>query len=323
MSKLTIVMYHYVRDLRHSRYPEIKGLQTELFEQQIAYIARRYNPISAYDLIEAVVGGEELPPKAILLTFDDAYTDHFKSVFPTLERARIPACFFPPAKCILDHKVLDVNKIHFILASVSNKKDLVAAIYQSVHQNRAAYGLDPIETYWERLAIANRRDPAEVVFVKRMLQRELPRALRKILTDALFKTFVTDDELAFAQELYMSVDQIVLLQSTGMYIGNHGFEHYWLDSLSENQQRREIDLSLNFLRTIGSDTDRWIMCYPYGAYDKTTLRILREKNCTVGLTTRVDIANISTDDPLILPRIDTNDLPKSADAAPNEWMKKA
>ncbi len=78
MSKLTIVMYHYVRDLRHSRYPEIKGLQTELFEQQIAYIARRYNPISAYDLIEAVVGGEELPPKAILLTFDDAYIDHFK-----------------------------------------------------------------------------------------------------------------------------------------------------------------------------------------------------------------------------------------------------
>jgi len=323
MSNLTIVMYHYVRDLGHSRYPEIKGLQTELFEQQIAYIAKRYNPISAYDLMEAVVGGEELPPKAILLTFDDAYIDHFKSVFPRLEKANIPACFFPPAKCILEHKVLDVNKIHFILASVANKNDLVAAIYRSVQQNRTAYGLDPIEVYWERLAIENRRDPAEVVFVKRMLQRELPTALRSILTETLFKTFVTADELDFAQELYMSVDQIALLHSAGMYVGNHGFEHYWLDSLSEYQQRREIDLSLNFLRTIGSDTDRWIMCYPYGAYDKTTLRILREKNCTIGLTTRADIANTSTDDPLILPRLDTNDLPKSADAAPNEWMKKA
>jgi len=32
---LTIVMYHYVRELKHSRYPEIKGLAIDDFKEQI------------------------------------------------------------------------------------------------------------------------------------------------------------------------------------------------------------------------------------------------------------------------------------------------
>lgn len=31
--KLYIAMYHYTRDLKHSRYPEIKGLDVPLFRQ--------------------------------------------------------------------------------------------------------------------------------------------------------------------------------------------------------------------------------------------------------------------------------------------------
>ena len=37
MSKLYIAMYHYVRDLKNSRYPDIKGLDISLFKQQIAF----------------------------------------------------------------------------------------------------------------------------------------------------------------------------------------------------------------------------------------------------------------------------------------------
>ena len=323
MNRLTIVMYHYVRDLRHARYPNIKGLQTELFHQQIAYIAKHYNPISADDLIEAILNDEQLPPKAILLTFDDAYIEHFNVVFPVLEQARISGCFFPPAKCVLERHVLDVNKIHFILACVANKHELVESINQSVDLHRADYQLQSIDAYWDRAAIANRHDPAEVVFVKRMLQRDLPEALRENLTDALFKKHVADDERAFAQELYMSVEQVACLQRNGMYVGSHGFNHYWLNSLPDAEQRQEIDSAKIFLRTIGSNTNRWIMCYPYGAYNETTLNILRESNCVAGLTTRVAIANIGADDPLTLPRLDTNDLPKDAGAAPNEWTRQA
>ena len=40
MGKLHIVMYHYTRDLRHSRYPKIKGLDLELFKEQIQWFTR-------------------------------------------------------------------------------------------------------------------------------------------------------------------------------------------------------------------------------------------------------------------------------------------
>ncbi len=40
MSKLHIVMYHYVRELQVSRYPEIKGLEYSLFEQQLKFFKK-------------------------------------------------------------------------------------------------------------------------------------------------------------------------------------------------------------------------------------------------------------------------------------------
>ena len=35
-NKVTIVMYHYVRDLEYNRLTDIKGLDIELFKEQFA-----------------------------------------------------------------------------------------------------------------------------------------------------------------------------------------------------------------------------------------------------------------------------------------------
>lgn len=41
--KLTVVMYHYVRDLQNSRYPQIKGCDVRLFKEQIKFLQKHYN----------------------------------------------------------------------------------------------------------------------------------------------------------------------------------------------------------------------------------------------------------------------------------------
>jgi len=324
MSQLvSIIMYHYVRELRNSRYPEIKGLDIDLFKEQVAYIKKHYNVISAYDLMDIIIANSDLPPKALLLTFDDAYIDHFTQVFPVLDKQKLPGLFFPPAKAVLEHQVLDVNKIHFILASVPNKSELVDDIFRFIDENRSSYELETNEYYWQPIGKQDRFDLPEVIFIKRILQRELPESLRKIITDSLFRKYVTNDEAAFSQELYMSVEQISHLQRNGMYIGSHGFNHYWLDYISDNDQKKEIDLSLQFLRSIGSNTERWIMCYPYGAYNNSLLHLLKDRSCVAGLTTNVGIADLGKDNPLTFPRLDTNDIPKNSNASPNEWTIKA
>ena len=322
--ELTIVMYHYVRNLKHSRFPEIKGLTTEQFKEQITYIKKYYNVISGRDLLGAISSRHEIPPKALLLTFDDGYSDHFTQVFPILDQEGITACFFPPAKCMLERKVLDVNKIHFTLASVPNKTKLVNSILNSVTEYRGEVQFLTEDDYWNKFAVPNRFDSKEVVFIKRMLQRELPEKLRKIIVDDLFKKYVSSDEEAFSQELYMSLDQLRCLHRHSMYIGCHGYDHSWLDHLQSGEQETEINRSIEFLKSItGMEMKGWIMCYPYGAHNDSLLTILANHGCKLGLTTEIGLADFNRHNPLTLPRLDTNDLPTDAQAKPNQWTTKA
>jgi len=323
VNNLTIVMYHYVRDLQYSRYPEIKGLSKDDFKGQIQYIKRHYNVISGPELMNAIVEGAPLPPRPLMLTFDDGYIDHFTTVFPVLDRENLPGCFFPPAKCILENTVLDVNKIHFVLATTPEKRRLIEHILNSIDENRSHYNLLPSTIYWEKLAKPNRFDPAEVVFIKHILQHELPVELRQCIIDELFSRCVTNDEASFSLELYMNPEQMRVLQKHGMYVGSHGYDHFWLNTLSTKRQEQEIDQSLIFLKSVGADVGRWIMCYPYGAYDDSLLSVLKSRKCIVGLSTDVGLASLHENNPLTLPRINTNDLPKDSNASANEWTLKA
>jgi peptidoglycan/xylan/chitin deacetylase (PgdA/CDA1 family) len=314
-------MYHYVRDLRRTRYPDIAALQTEAFRGQVDYIQRHFDVISARDLMGAVEEDMSLPDRPALLTFDDGYLDHFTQVFPILDDAGIPAAFFPPAKSILERTVLDVNKVHYILASASQPGEVVARVETLMQKGQHEFDLDPVEQYRSRLAVPGRYDAAETVYVKRLLQRELPHALRRRITDDLFREFVDVDESVLAEELYMTLDQARTLARNGMYIGSHGYDHSWMDHLTPEEQKRDVARSLEFLDAVGTPLNRWMMCYPYGSHNATLRAIVREEGCVVGLATHVDLASLGTDDPLALPRIDTNDLPVEAEAQPNEWTQ--
>ena len=324
---LTVVMYHYVRDLKNSRYPAIKGLQTELFKGQIEFLKKNYNFVKVEDVINAFHGNVELPPHSVLLTFDDAYSDHFNTVFPILYNEGIQGAFYPPVKAVTEHTVLDVNKIHFILASTNDgdMNKLINEIKIQLNEFRSEYNLETFEYYFEKLAIANRFDPKEVIFVKRLLQVELPEKLRNIITNKLFNKIVGIEESAFSRELYMSLDQIKTMVKCGMHIGSHGYDHYWLGSLPREKQEFEIQKSVEFISEVGGDINNWSICYPYGNYNQDTLDILQKNGCRLGLTTQVaTISRSSIDNSLYiytLPRLDTNDLPKDISASVNKWYK--
>jgi peptidoglycan/xylan/chitin deacetylase (PgdA/CDA1 family) len=306
---LTIVMYHYVRDLQRSRFPGIKGLSLERFRRQLDYIQAHYTPICAEDLIGALSSPKELPPNPILLTFDDGYSDHFANVFPLLDARGIKGCFFPSAQVVFENKVLEVNKIQFVLASVPNAGALLEQVFSSLAEFHSAHGLKTREAYLQTVSAEHRYDTPQVTVLKRLLQRELPEPVREEIVRRLFAEHVTSDEAAFACELYMSMDQIACLRRHGMHIGSHGYAHVWLDHVCPETQAVEIDRSLEFLRKLRVGKDEWTMCYPYGGFNGPLLEILRDRQCRLGFTVEARVADLDVDDPLTLPRIDTNDLP--------------
>ncbi len=312
---LTFIMYHYVRDLARSRYPEIKGLTNQEFSAQLEWLSRRYKFLTWQELV-ALQNDErsEAPANAAVLTFDDGYIDHFHTVFPMLHHAGIQGMFFPPAKAILERRVLDVNKIHFILSSVEDKCELAEGLKNAIASRREAYALRPAVDYWSEYGKPSRFDTAEVVFIKRLLQKILPPSARSEILEEMFCRFVNVDEGTLANELYLTLDQLRLMIRCGMYVGAHGYEHRWMDALTPAEQEFEIGKSIEFLRAAGAPTADWVMCYPYGATNDDLVALLRQSQCAFALTTRVGLAADMRSERYRLPRMDTNDFPKTNSA---------
>ena len=309
MSKIYISMYHYVRDLKNSRYPEIKGMDVSLFKQQIAFFKENFNPVTIEEVIAHFDNGYQLPERPLLLTFDDGYIDNFTTAFPILQEEGIQGSFFIPGKTFTENVLLDVNKIHFVLACAPIDElysDVVNEVDHLISNNE--YSEMTKEEMIEKYAVANRFDPKEVIFVKRVLQMVLPEEIRNRISSELFKKYVGIDEDKFARELYMNIDQIKCMKRNGMYIGLHGYDHYWLGKLDKDKMEKDIDRSMEVLSDV-LDKDSFIMNYPYGNYNDDVLSYLRSKGCKLGMTTEVKVADTEKDDRLLLPRLDCNDFP--------------
>ena len=308
MNKVVIVMYHYVRNLRQATYPNIKALDVNDFSNQLDYLHLHYQVITMADLFAAVTSNYQLPPNAVLLTFDDGYRDHFEYVLPLLRQHQFQGSFFPPVSVITDRRVLDVNKIHFILAS-TDVQGLTKRLFELVDQHRQQNQLPADDYYLQHSREKNRYDSPEVMLVKRMLQRDLPEEVRHEIVQQLFSEYVAEDEKTFADQLYMNRTDLEQLLEAGMYIGAHGYNHRFLTHLTKDECEWEINQSLLFLKNLGIDTTHWTMCYPYGYYNDQIMELLKLKKCTIGLGIEVGVANLGTANVLALPRLDTKDLP--------------
>jgi peptidoglycan/xylan/chitin deacetylase (PgdA/CDA1 family) len=308
MNELSIVMYHYVRPIIESKFPGIKGLEFIGFKRQLDYLNEHFNIVSTEQVVNACMKGAKLPLNACWLTFDDGYKDHYEFVLPELVNRNLHGAFFPPRVAIEENVLLDVNSIHHILSCVTDLNDLVYNLNECCRI--AGISENKISSFHEEFAVANKFDNANTIYVKRMLQYALPEELRNEITKKLFKDFVGISAEEFSQELYMSVDEIRKLIDNGMYVGSHGSMHYWLDKISAAEQENDIKRSLEFLEHVGSNTINWVMCYPYGAYNDETLSILGNYQASVGITTKNRIANLKTDNPFKLPRLNTNDFPQ-------------
>jgi peptidoglycan/xylan/chitin deacetylase (PgdA/CDA1 family) len=319
----TIVTYHFVQPALAGPLAGLKRLDLAAFREQVTYIRRHYTPVSVFDLVRAAGDASALPPRPIVLSFDDGYRGHFHHVLPLLDSLSIPAVFFPVASPLLDRRVLDVNKIQCVLAAADDVGRLVAAIETAIERHRHEAGLPAPAEYREKWWKPSRWDPPAVVYVKRLLQHALPEPIRRPLLDGLFRELVSDDEAAFADEFYMSVGEARGLRAAGMTVGAHGDRHLRLPTLSREDQASEIDGALRVLDAVGVPRQRFVYCYANGEYDNDSLDLLRARGCSVAFTTRPDLARIAADDMLTLPRIDANDLPVRSDAEPNEWTRRA
>ena len=264
-----VIMYHYVRKLKGSRYSGIKGLELDFFRKQLAFLLQNG---FRFVTLEDILQGRTLSSESVLMTFDDGYIDHYLNVFPLLEQNGIYGVFSMPGKILRERKILDVNKIHFILAE-ADVQVVKAKLFQKLDAYRSTeFSYASNQDLYKKLAIPGRYDGKDTIFVKRILQAELPERLRNMICDELFRELVADQESAFVDELYMSMDQIWTMRRHGMAFAVHGYDHYWMDRLSEQELRNDLTNALDVFDGI-IDADSWTNCYPYGACTDNVIRV--------------------------------------------------
>lgn len=87
-----ILMYHRIADVPGDR----NCLPADRFAWQLAYLHKhQYHTLSLAELAAYLDNGTPLPPRSVLLTFDDGYKDNLTAALPLLQKYNMCAVVFP------------------------------------------------------------------------------------------------------------------------------------------------------------------------------------------------------------------------------------
>lgn len=280
-SRLRVLTYHRVLDPASAPVlgTSVVSATPQDFVQQMRHLAAHYRVVSADEVLHAVRTRRPLPPRAVLLTFDDAYRDFGEVAWPVLRRHRLPATVFvPTAYPDQPARVFWWDQLARAFAGTSRACVAVGAL-----------GLLPLGTLAERYQSL------------RTVQRHLKSIPHAALVRVLRSVYAQLDDVARTPAEVLSWHELTELARDGVTLAAHTRTHPALPHLPLSQARAEIRGSREDLRRrIGTVLP--IFAYPFGAHDARTVEVVREEGFELAVTTRPGQNALAEVDPLQLCR---------------------
>jgi peptidoglycan/xylan/chitin deacetylase (PgdA/CDA1 family) len=250
---LRCVLFHDVSDTESAFTRGLGGTLTrQNFESALKFLTRYYTPVSLQDVL-ADFDGQRLPPRPVLVTFDDAYASVCEFAAPLCSKFGVAPVFFVNASC-LDNRQLALDNLVCYVANTYGLKTINAAI-------GAVRGAEDVEV----------RSMAEV------FARFLPGitlSARRLFRDTLNQlTGIDERELAAEAGLYLSSRQLRDLASFNCEIGDHTYTHVNCRSLLIDDFAGEIDQNRAVLEAIAGTKVR-SFSVPYGSSADLTSDLL-------------------------------------------------
>jgi peptidoglycan/xylan/chitin deacetylase (PgdA/CDA1 family) len=241
---LRCVLFHDVSD-RES--PFTKGLGGTItrknFEVALRFITRHYTPVSLQDVL-ADSDSRALPPRPMLVTFDDAYASVSEFAAPLCSKFGVPAVFFVNGSC-LDNRQLALDNLVCYVANVCGLDTINAAAH-----------------------VVSGTKEIELGSMTEVFARFLPSislSARKVFRDGLLQfARINDGELAENAGLYLSSRQLREMAAHNFEIGDHTYTHANCRALSAGDFAGEIDRNKAVLEA-ASGTKVRSFSVPYGS----------------------------------------------------------
>ena len=118
--RLTVLCYHAVVSDAVPYHPTMTrvAVTTRQFREQLEVAGRCFQPVSAEQVLRRLDGLERLPPRPLLVTFDDGYRNNLTYAAPELERQGIPAVFHLSTGYIGSSRLLGPTRSSSTVAAV-------------------------------------------------------------------------------------------------------------------------------------------------------------------------------------------------------------
>jgi len=297
-SRITVLAYHRVLpDLVDFSGDEelVSALATD-FRWQMEFISAACRPITADQLLAAVRGECELPPRAVMVTFDDGCVDSIRYALPVLVDCGVPACFFVASGYVSTPDLYWFDEV----------------VHRFYYCDRPRFRLDtlamdvrlPPEPRLRKSAALEVLQALKLAGNGRRL--EALEEIRKVSGVALPAAVIDANRP-------MTWEELRILVARGMSIGSHSVTHPVLAELEDRRLCSELEDSKLAIERETSTACHSI-AYPLGggkeysvsgaiAVDERVRRFAAQAGYEVGFTYIPGIARLQQDDPLLLKRV--------------------
>lgn len=255
-----------------------KHLPADQFARQIALLKAEWNVVPFRELL-TMKQADAIPPRTVVVTFDDGFENNYTAAFPILLEYGIPATFFFATGFIGTKKVFWVDKVEYLLNETS----------------ASAVAVDSLKTTFPLTSVAERIRAVD----------EIKSHLKRIpgLIDNTISQLESDLETRAAYDYpnyrMLSWEMVrEMAESELCQIGAHTVDHPVLSHLERAEKQRQIEVSKATLaKEIAQDVD--LFSYPEGQedhFDGETVELLKKAGfcssptAVFGLN-RVDISN--------------------------------
>lgn len=255
------------------------------FEAALRFLTRYYTPVRLQDVLTNA-DGRGLPPRAVLVTFDDAYASVADSAAPLCGQFGVPAVFFVNA-AFLDNQRLAPDNLVCYVANVLGMETIRSAA-------RAVRGDETPELH-----------SLSEVFT--CFFPAISLAEREVFLDALRQLAgINESRMAREAGMYLTTKQLCDLVSFDFEIGNHTYNHVHCRSLSEEELGREVGRNKTELEALSRTRVR-SFSQPYGSSTDLTRDLAEhlERSGHKAVFLSESVANARGADPFHLDRVST------------------